>query len=130
LNKAIAAKLPANEMVKTIFIFSNKEFDCCGGKEYETKYMLIQRKFAEAGYPLPGNLMFLLQDLKQMLISFNFRHRLLELAWWRPLQTGHEATKECDHGLWILRPNVAHVPREWQIQFAVRDNVGYLGQTL
>ena len=56
LNKAIAAKLPANEMVKTIFIFSDMEFDCCGGKQYETDYMLIQRKFAESGYPLPGNL--------------------------------------------------------------------------
>jgi len=62
LNKAIAAKLPANEMVKTIFIFSDKEFDECGGKQYELDYMLIQRKFAESSYPLPGNLfIFLLQ---------------------------------------------------------------------
>jgi len=60
LNKAIAAKLPANEMVKTIFIFSDMEFDCCGGKQYETDYMLIQRKFAESGYPLPGNLFIFL----------------------------------------------------------------------
>ena len=59
LNKAIAAKLPANEMVKTIFIFSDMEFDDCGGKQYETDFMLIQRKFAESGYPSPGNLFYI-----------------------------------------------------------------------
>ena len=65
----------------------------------------------------------------QSFISIS-RHRLLELAWWRPFQASHEARKECGHGLWILRPDVAHLPREWQIQFAVRDDAGYLGQTL
>ena len=31
------------------------EFDEAGGRKYETDYMLIERKFAEAGYSLPGN---------------------------------------------------------------------------
>jgi len=42
-------------MVKTVFVFSDMEFDEAGGRKYETDYMLIERKFAEAGYPLPGN---------------------------------------------------------------------------
>lgn len=41
-------------MVQTIFVFSDMEFDDCGGDKYETDYQMIQRKFAEAGYPLPG----------------------------------------------------------------------------
>ncbi len=55
LNKAIAAKLPSNEMVKTIFVFSDMEFDEAdnGGKN-ETDFMQIQHKFADAGYPMPG----------------------------------------------------------------------------
>ena len=57
LNKAVAAKLPRDEMVKTLFVFSDMEFDEAGGDKYETDYMLIERKFAEAGYPLPGNLL-------------------------------------------------------------------------
>lgn len=30
------------------------EFDECGGKEYETDYQLVKRKFEEAGYQLPA----------------------------------------------------------------------------
>ena len=41
-------------MVKTIFIFSDMEFDACGGTEYETDYQLIRRLFDEAGYQLPA----------------------------------------------------------------------------
>ena len=55
LNKAIAAKLPPNEMVKTLFVFSDMEFDeADGGDKYETDFMQIQQKFAESGYPMPG----------------------------------------------------------------------------
>jgi len=59
LNKAIAAKLPPNEMVKTLFVFSDMEFDEAdnGGKN-ETDFMQIQHKFADAGYPMPGKLYF------------------------------------------------------------------------
>ncbi len=41
-------------MVKTLFIFSDMEFDECGGNEYETDYQLVKRKFENAGYPLPA----------------------------------------------------------------------------
>lgn len=46
--------LKSEEMVKTIFIFSDMEFDECGGNEYETDYQLVKRKFEEAGYQLPA----------------------------------------------------------------------------
>jgi hypothetical protein len=41
-------------MVKTLFIFSDMEFDDCGGNEYETDYQFVKRKFEQAGYPLPA----------------------------------------------------------------------------
>ena len=47
-------KLPPTEMVKTLFIFSDMEFDQCGGRAYETDYQLVKRKFETAGYPLPA----------------------------------------------------------------------------
>ena len=56
LNKAIVAKLPPNEMVKTLFtVFSDMEFDeADGGDNYETDFMQIQLKFAQSGYLMPG----------------------------------------------------------------------------
>ncbi|XP_046652378.1 uncharacterized protein LOC124343193 isoform X2 [Daphnia pulicaria] len=54
LELAISIKLPPTEMVKTLFIFSDMEFDDCGGNEYETDYQFVKRKFEQAGYPLPA----------------------------------------------------------------------------
>lgn len=54
LELAISTNLPPQEMVKTLFIFSDMEFDACGGNEYETDFQLIKRKFEQAHYPLPA----------------------------------------------------------------------------
>ena len=54
LKKAKDAKLPRDEMVKTIFIFSDMQFDSCGGVGYKSDYHVIKRKFEEAGYDVPG----------------------------------------------------------------------------
>lgn len=58
LNKAIAAKLPPNEMVKNLFVFTDMEFDeADGGRgKYFDNYRTIQGKFAKSGYPMPGKL--------------------------------------------------------------------------
>ena len=54
LQLATSIKLRPEDMVKTLFIFSDMEFDECGGHEYETDYQLIKRKFEDAGYRLPA----------------------------------------------------------------------------
>ncbi|XP_057368806.1 uncharacterized protein LOC130689883 [Daphnia carinata] len=54
LELAISTKLPPEEMVKTLFIFSDMEFDDCGGDKYETDFQLIKRKFEQEHYPLPA----------------------------------------------------------------------------
>ena len=53
LDLAVGANLPPSEMIRTIFVFSDMEFDACGGRGYETDYQLIKRKYSEAGYPMP-----------------------------------------------------------------------------
>jgi len=53
LKLAQTTQLPPDDMVKTIFIFSDMEFDDCGGAEYETNHQLAKRQFEEAGYQLP-----------------------------------------------------------------------------
>ena len=53
LGLAVGCNLPPSEMVKTIFVFSDMEFDEAGGDEYETDFQLIKRKYDEAGYPMP-----------------------------------------------------------------------------
>jgi hypothetical protein len=53
LNKAVREKTPPSDMIRTIFVFSDMEFDSCGGKAYETDYQLIKRKYSQAGYPMP-----------------------------------------------------------------------------
>ena len=54
------------------------EFDEAGGQKYETDYMLIERKFAEAGYPLPGNSLFYVFYF-YLLISFE---SILAIVFW------------------------------------------------
>ncbi len=50
---AIDCKVPPSEMIKTIFVFSDMEFDNAGGWRFETDYQFIERKFRIAGYPMP-----------------------------------------------------------------------------
>lgn len=52
LNLAKKTQLSPEEMVKTVFVYSDMEFDCACGNSYD--YQLIKRKFTEAGYPMPG----------------------------------------------------------------------------
>ncbi|RKP26082.1 hypothetical protein SYNPS1DRAFT_14704 [Syncephalis pseudoplumigaleata] len=56
LQQAKANSLAPEHMVKRLFVFSDMEFDqaCTGGlSAFNTDYAIIERKFAEAGYPLP-----------------------------------------------------------------------------
>jgi hypothetical protein len=54
LDLAVGANLPPSEMIRTIFVFSDMEFDeASSGRKYETDYQLIKRKYSEAGYPMP-----------------------------------------------------------------------------
>ena len=48
--------LPKEDMIKTLFVFSDMQFDsaCYGGTtSFETDYKQIQRKFGKAGYDVP-----------------------------------------------------------------------------
>ena len=56
LDKAKKHRLSKRDMIKTIFVFSDMQFDeaCCGGSSsLETDYQKIQRKFKKAGYKVP-----------------------------------------------------------------------------
>ncbi|KAF9299903.1 hypothetical protein BGZ74_008516 [Mortierella antarctica] len=63
LSLAVESKLPKEDMVQTLFIFSDMEFDeaICGGhsllgdhpREMFTNYNVAKRKFDAAGYELP-----------------------------------------------------------------------------
>ncbi|PKA50867.1 hypothetical protein AXF42_Ash007522 [Apostasia shenzhenica] len=50
LREAVEESLPAEKMVRRIFVFSDMEFDSAGGSCWETDYEVICRKFKEAGY--------------------------------------------------------------------------------
>lgn len=54
LDLAVTCSLPDEDMVRTLFIFSDMQFDCCGGQEFETDFALISRKFRQAGYSMPA----------------------------------------------------------------------------
>jgi hypothetical protein len=53
LPRAIAHKLPQEQMVKQVFVFSDMQFNKAGSPGWETAYERIKRKFAAAGYKLP-----------------------------------------------------------------------------
>ncbi|XP_074294187.1 uncharacterized protein LOC141621992 [Silene latifolia] len=51
LDLAIKRKVPEEQMVKRLFVFSDMEFDeASNNANWETDYMVIQRKFKAAGY--------------------------------------------------------------------------------
>jgi hypothetical protein len=47
-------KLAPEDMVKTVFVFSDMQFDESGGDKFgETEHQIVVRRFKEAGYPVP-----------------------------------------------------------------------------
>ncbi|KAL8100149.1 hypothetical protein AgCh_032418 [Apium graveolens] len=58
LKVAVAAKLSEDQMIKTVFVFSDMEFDKALKNPWETDYMVIQKKFKENGYERVPDIMF------------------------------------------------------------------------
>ncbi|CAM0946483.1 unnamed protein product [Alopecurus aequalis] len=68
LEVAVDAGLPAEKMVRRIFVFSDMEFDQASAQPWETDYEAIIRKFSEAGYgaAVPEVVFWNLRDSKAM----------------------------------------------------------------
>ncbi|KAK3134137.1 hypothetical protein QOZ80_6AG0545420 [Eleusine coracana subsp. coracana] len=49
LETAVAARLAPEKMVRTVFVFSDMEFDQAGGRRWETDYQVICRSFGRPG---------------------------------------------------------------------------------
>ncbi|XP_008812490.2 uncharacterized protein LOC103723376 [Phoenix dactylifera] len=47
---AVEGRLPAEKMVRRVFVFSDMEFDMASANDWETDYEAIRRKFGESGY--------------------------------------------------------------------------------
>ncbi|KAK1395296.1 hypothetical protein POM88_014352 [Heracleum sosnowskyi] len=56
LKVAVAAKLSEDQMIKTVFVFS--DWDRYSASVWETDYMVIQKKFKENGYERVPNIVF------------------------------------------------------------------------
>ena len=55
LSKAIAAKLEPDEMVKTLFIFTDMQFDSCDrNNKWNTTFQQAKNNFESAGYAFPN----------------------------------------------------------------------------
>ncbi|TKW09656.1 hypothetical protein SEVIR_6G117000v4 [Setaria viridis] len=50
LRTAVDGRLPKDKMIRTIFVFSDMEFDQASANPWETDYQVICRKFKDAGY--------------------------------------------------------------------------------
>ncbi|GAQ77987.1 hypothetical protein KFL_000060520 [Klebsormidium nitens] len=55
---AQATNLPPDAMVRRLFVFSDMEFDAASARPYQTDYAEIERKFREAGYGTPPEIVF------------------------------------------------------------------------
>ncbi|XP_051194809.1 uncharacterized protein [Lolium perenne] len=68
LEVAVDAGLPADKMVRRVFVFSDMEFDQASDRPWETDYEAIVRKFSEAGYGavVPEVVFWNLRDSKAM----------------------------------------------------------------
>jgi hypothetical protein len=68
LEVAVDAGLPAEKMVRRVFVFSDMEFDQASDRPWETDYEAIVRKFSEAGYGavVPEVVFWNLRDSKAM----------------------------------------------------------------
>lgn len=54
LPMAIENKLTQEDMVKQVFVFSDMQFDQCGGdRRWTTSFERIQKKYKDAGYEMP-----------------------------------------------------------------------------
>ncbi|KAL1832427.1 hypothetical protein ACET3Z_002078 [Daucus carota] len=58
LKVAVDAKLSEDQMIKTVFVFSDMEFDMASANPWETDYMVIQEKFKKNGYETMPNIVF------------------------------------------------------------------------
>jgi hypothetical protein len=50
LRTAVDGRLPKEKMIRTVFVFSDMEFDQASASPWETDYQAICRKFNDAGY--------------------------------------------------------------------------------
>jgi len=50
LRTATDARLAPEKMIRTVFVFSDMEFDMASARPWETDYQAIRRKFRDAGY--------------------------------------------------------------------------------
>jgi hypothetical protein len=50
LRTAVDARLAREKMIRTVFVFSDMEFDQASANRWETDYEAINRKFRDAGY--------------------------------------------------------------------------------
>uniref|UniRef100_A0A0D9XFA0 VWFA domain-containing protein n=1 Tax=Leersia perrieri TaxID=77586 RepID=A0A0D9XFA0_9ORYZ len=67
LRTAVDGHLPAEKMIRTIFVFSDMEFDqASSSNRWETDYEAICRKFRAAGYG----------DVVPQIVVWNFRHEV------------------------------------------------------
>ena len=53
LSFALGIDLKPDDMVKTLFVFSDMEFDCATSRPWSTDLEVIKDKFQRAGYPVP-----------------------------------------------------------------------------
>ncbi|KAK1401364.1 GPI inositol-deacylase PGAP1-like protein [Heracleum sosnowskyi] len=53
LEVAVTSQLSQQQMVKTVFVFSDMEFDQASLNPWETDYQVLQKKFRKSGYRVP-----------------------------------------------------------------------------
>ncbi|KAL1804011.1 hypothetical protein ACET3Z_032658 [Daucus carota] len=53
LEIAVSAQLSQEQMIKTVFVFSDMEFDQASAKPWKTDYKVIKKKFRKRGYRVP-----------------------------------------------------------------------------
>lgn len=53
LNEAVAGELTSDEMVKTLFIFTDMQFNACDRGSWESTFEYAKKIFSDAGYTLP-----------------------------------------------------------------------------
>ncbi|ERN06175.1 hypothetical protein AMTR_s00016p00127470 [Amborella trichopoda] len=58
LKVAESGGLEREKMIKRLFVFSDMEFDQASMRNWETDYMVIERKFREGGYGKPPQIVF------------------------------------------------------------------------
>uniref|UniRef100_A0A803MN09 DUF7788 domain-containing protein n=1 Tax=Chenopodium quinoa TaxID=63459 RepID=A0A803MN09_CHEQI len=58
LEVAVRGKIPEEQMIKRLFIFSDMEFNQASHRSWETDYKVIQRKYKESGYERVPEIVF------------------------------------------------------------------------